>query len=96
VLKKQWRAFSIPFQLQELLSKETRGVVRQILNKLDERDRRLLTKVFLEEREKDEICAEFGVDRSYLRVLLHRAKLAFRSRYTLSSRRTCSSPKMVM
>ena len=30
--------------------------------------------MFLEERSKDEICREFGVDREYLRVLVHRAK----------------------
>ena len=43
-----------------------------------ERDRDLLRAIFLEEKEKDEICREFGVDREYLRVLLHRAKERFR------------------
>jgi len=33
---------------------------------------------FLEEKGKDEICKDFGVDREYLRVLLHRAKERFR------------------
>jgi RNA polymerase sigma-70 factor (ECF subfamily) len=37
--------------------------------------------VFLEERNKDEVCRDFGVDREYLRVLLHRAKQAFKSLY---------------
>jgi RNA polymerase sigma-70 factor, ECF subfamily len=55
--------------------------VREILEKLGERDRRLLREVFLEERDKDEVCREFGVDREYLRVLLHRAKQAFKSSY---------------
>jgi RNA polymerase sigma-70 factor, ECF subfamily len=36
----------------------------------------------LEERNKDEVCAEFGITREYLRVLLHRAKKSFKSRYT--------------
>ncbi len=55
--------------------------VREILEKLPERDRRLLREVFLEERDKDEVCRDFGVDREYLRVLLHRAKQAFKSSY---------------
>ena len=35
----------------------------------------------MEERDKDEVCKDFGVDRNYLRVLLHRAKSAFRAQY---------------
>ncbi|HEX3437166.1 MAG TPA: sigma-70 family RNA polymerase sigma factor [Pseudacidobacterium sp.] len=67
--------------LEEMVSKDTQKTVRQILDKLSERDRKLLKGVFLEERDKDEVCAEFGVDREYLRVLLHRAKLSFKSFY---------------
>ena len=55
--------------------------VRQILEELPDRDRRLIRAVFLEERDKDEVCREFGVDRDYLRVLLHRAKQSFKSLY---------------
>jgi RNA polymerase sigma-70 factor (ECF subfamily) len=55
--------------------------VRQILGELPDRDRRLIRAVFLEERDKDEVCREFGVDRDYLRVLLHRAKQSFKSLY---------------
>jgi len=62
-------------------AKEREKKVRQILEKLSERDRRLLREVFLEERDKDQVCRDFGVDREYLRVLLHRAKQAFRSSY---------------
>jgi len=40
-----------------------------------------LREVFLEERDKDAICQDFGVDRDYLRVLLHRAKQAFKAVY---------------
>lgn len=67
--------------LGEMLSKSTQKTVREILDKLTERDRQLLKNVFLDERDKDEVCAEFGVDREYLRVLLHRAKLSFKSFY---------------
>jgi len=55
--------------------------VREILDEIPERDRRLLREVFLEERDKDEVCRDFGVDRDYLRVLLHRAKQSFKSIY---------------
>jgi RNA polymerase sigma-70 factor (ECF subfamily) len=67
--------------LGALLVDETRKKVKEILDKLPERDRRLLREVFLEERDKDEVCRDFGVDREYLRVLLHRAKQAFKSSY---------------
>jgi RNA polymerase sigma-70 factor (ECF subfamily) len=60
---------------------ETEQVVRRILGELPERDRRLLQAVLLEERDKDEVCAELGLSRDYLRVLLHRAKQSFKSWY---------------
>ena len=70
------------FDLIGLLgTKETGKRVREILEKLSERDRRLLREVFLEEKDKDEVCRDFGVDREYLRVLLHRAKQAFKATY---------------
>ncbi len=48
---------------------------------MPERDRSLLKAVFLDERDRDEVCRELGVDREYLRVLLHRAKQAFKTEY---------------
>ena len=71
----------LPDALDALGAKELEKKVREILQKLPERDRRLLREVFLEERDKDEVCHELGVDRDYLRVLLHRAKQAFKSSY---------------
>jgi RNA polymerase sigma-70 factor (ECF subfamily) len=68
--------------------------VRQTLDELPEKDRCVLKAVFLEERDKDEVCRDFGVTRDYLRVLVHRAKLAFKSRYLLATRkpaRICSA-----
>lgn len=64
-----------------IAAKETEKKVRKILEELPERDRRLLREVFIDERDKDEVCRDFGVDREYLRVLLHRAKRAFKSSY---------------
>ena len=69
-----------PSALSLLEAKDTERVVRQILNQLPERDRRLLQSVLLEERNKDEVCAEFGITREYLRVLLHRARKKLRDK----------------
>ncbi len=64
-----------------LISEETKKQVREILDDMKKRDRELLRAIFLQEKDKDEICREFGVDREYLRVLLHRAKERFRSSF---------------
>ena len=58
--------------------------IREILEELPERDRRLLREIFIEERDKDDVCRDFGVDRDYLRVLLYRAKQSFKSLYLKS------------
>jgi len=62
--------------------------VRQILDELSENNRRVLKALFLEERSKDEVCRDFGVNREYLRVLVHRAKQSFKSHYLGATRRT--------
>jgi RNA polymerase sigma-70 factor (ECF subfamily) len=67
--------------LSLLEAKDTERIVRQILSELTDRDRRLLQAVLLDERDKDEVCAEFSISREYLRVLLHRAKQQFKSLY---------------
>lgn len=65
----------------ELISRERKRMVREVIGELPDKDRRLLRAVFLEERDKDEVSNQFGVDRDYLRVLLHRAKQNFRFRF---------------
>lgn len=64
-----------------LVTKQASEQVRTILNGMPRRDRDLLRAIFLEEKEKDLVCKEFGVDRDYLRVLLHRAKDKFKALY---------------
>jgi RNA polymerase sigma-70 factor, ECF subfamily len=64
-----------------LESREAQRLVRKILSDLPERDRRLLQLVLLEERDKDIVCAELGLSRDYLRVLVHRAKRSFKFFY---------------
>jgi RNA polymerase sigma-70 factor (ECF subfamily) len=65
-----------------MLAGEERTLVAAALEGLPEKDQELLRWLFFEERDKDEICRELNVDRSYLRVLLHRAKVRFRERFT--------------
>lgn len=66
---------------EALLDGETAIQVRRVLDEMEPKDADLLRAIFLEERDKNEICSEYGVDRGYLRVLLHRAKEKFRSRF---------------
>lgn len=73
--------------LGEVMTRQTTEIVRAILDELSERDRRLIKEVFLEERDKDQVCKDFGVDRNYLRVLLHRAKQAFKDQYVSNTGR---------
>jgi len=64
-----------------LVTKQSGQRVRQILGEMPQKDRNLLRAIFLEEKEKDEVCREFGVERDYLRVLVHRAKDKFKALY---------------
>ncbi|HEU5414739.1 MAG TPA: sigma-70 family RNA polymerase sigma factor [Candidatus Angelobacter sp.] len=52
---------------------ELRETALWVLNKLPDKDRKLLTALFLDEKERDEICVELGTTRDNFRVLLHRA-----------------------
>jgi len=65
---------------QIVVDEETKRIVREILESLPERDQRILREIFLEERDKDEVCKDYGVSRSYLRVLVLRAKNKFREK----------------
>lgn len=55
--------------------------VRRVLSSLEPRDAEILRAAFLEEGDKAEICERYGIEREYLRVLLHRAKEKFRLAY---------------
>jgi RNA polymerase sigma-70 factor (ECF subfamily) len=62
-----------------VVTEERKRIVQRILQDLPERDRELLRRVFLEEEDKDAVCAELGVDRGYLRVLLYRARVRMKT-----------------
>ena len=92
VLLEQYRSSSRSEELPELpatgmdaleivSTRQIKTKVREILLGLPTRDRELLKAVFLDERDRDDVCREFGVEREYLRVLLHRAKQEFKVEY---------------
>src|SRR5438445_10163398 len=70
-----------------LYSKESAKYVRQVLDELPKRDSDLLRALFFDEKEKDAICVELGVNRDYLRVLVLRAKDKFKVLYKKDRRR---------
>ncbi len=62
-------------------ARQLRDKVGEILSGLTTRDRALLQAIFFEEKDREDVCRELGVDGDYLRVLLFRAKQSFRSEY---------------
>jgi RNA polymerase sigma-70 factor (ECF subfamily) len=79
-------AFEPPEQADEswqpteaFVNEERKARIREVLEDMPEKERRLLRGLYLEDRDKDELCKDFGVDREYLRVMLHRAKNRFRT-----------------
>ncbi|HEX4311409.1 MAG TPA: sigma-70 family RNA polymerase sigma factor [Acidobacteriaceae bacterium] len=62
-------------------AKQLKDKVREILAEMPPRDRGVLKAIFLDERDRGEVCREFGVDSEYLRVLLFRAKQNFKTEY---------------
>jgi RNA polymerase sigma-70 factor, ECF subfamily len=73
------RPGTLPSPENELITSERKSMVRDTLEQLSPRDRKVLRAVFWEDQDKDEVCRELGVDRSHLRVVLHRAKAQFRT-----------------
>jgi RNA polymerase sigma-70 factor (ECF subfamily) len=65
---------------EAIRTEETRKAVFWALEQVSKKERNVLIAVFLDERDKDEICREFNVSREYLRVLLHRALLRARKK----------------
>lgn len=60
-----------------VLAQETRTRVRGILSQLSANEQAILEAIFLDEQDKEETCRRLRISRSYLRVLLHRAKRQF-------------------
>lgn len=56
------------------IGQETTRKMKDALSCLPHKERALLLAIFLEQKDKDEVCNQLGISRSYLRVLLYRAK----------------------
>ncbi len=65
----------------KLIDADSKREIALILSQLTEKDRKILQAIFLDELDKAEVCRIFDVERSYLRVLLFRAKHQFREAY---------------
>ena len=63
----------------QVVTEERKKLVARVLDELQERDRQLLRRIFLDDEDKDVVCKDFHVDRDYLRVLLHRARNKFKT-----------------
>lgn len=61
-----------------LMRDEERSRLRTALLALPAREQELLRWLFLEERDKDDVCRRLQIDRDYLRVLLFRARVRLR------------------
>jgi RNA polymerase sigma-70 factor (ECF subfamily) len=70
---------------------EMRDSIDHGLNELAERDRLILRALYLEGREKEEICKQWGMSDAQFRVVLFRAKERFRRVYGMEMKRTMAS-----
>jgi RNA polymerase sigma-70 factor (ECF subfamily) len=67
---------------------EMRDAIDNGLQELAERDRAILRALYLEGREKEDICREWGMSDAQFRVVLFRAKERFRRVYNTELKRT--------
>jgi RNA polymerase sigma-70 factor (ECF subfamily) len=67
---------------------ELRNAIDNGLAELAERDRAILRALYLEGREKEDICREWGMTDAQFRVVLFRAKERFRRVYDTEMKRT--------
>ena len=56
--------------------------VAETLAKLPAKDQQILRMLYLEEADHDSVCRSFDIEKDYLRVLVHRAKIRFRNALT--------------
>lgn len=76
---------------RQMVTTERKARVRRLLEELSDKDRQLLRRVFLDEENKDAVCSEFKVDRTYLRVLLYRARQKFRAVMSQEEKRSTAA-----
>jgi RNA polymerase sigma-70 factor (ECF subfamily) len=62
----------------EMIVSERRRLVEKTLASLPEKDRKVLRGIYLEEKDKDQLCEELNISRNNLRIRVHRALERFR------------------
>jgi len=69
-------------QLHVLLQAENAQIVRQVLDELaSDRDRQILYRYYLDEEDKDRICADLGLTSLHFNRVLFRARARYRELY---------------
>jgi DNA-directed RNA polymerase specialized sigma subunit len=53
------------------------GLIRQVLGKLADRDKEILTRFYVDEQTPDQICSEMGLTETQYRLMKSRAKTRF-------------------
>lgn len=74
-------AGNLPSAFSLVVTQEMRTHVRSVLARLNAAERAVLTSILMEKQNKDMLCRRMGISRSYLRVLLFRAKREFIRRH---------------
>ena len=62
----------------DLITGERKRLVEKMLSQLSDTDRKVLRGVYLDERDKDQLCDELKISRNNLRIRVHRALARFR------------------
>jgi RNA polymerase sigma-70 factor, ECF subfamily len=74
-------AATAPTQLDRVLQAEKSKHVRQLLSELSERDREILRRFYIEEEDKERICADLKLSSLHFNRVLHRARERYRELY---------------
>jgi RNA polymerase sigma-70 factor (ECF subfamily) len=69
-----------PDQEQAMITEERKRAVHRVLNDMKPPGGDIL-RTKMQGVPSDELCAQFGINRDYLRVLLYRARVEFREKY---------------
>ena len=74
-------AAAAPSQLDLVLQAEKSKRVRELLSELSGRDREILRRFYIEEEDKDRICADLKLSSLHFNRVLHRARERYRELY---------------
>ena len=71
-----------PSQLDQLLRHERAALARRVLSELpSDRDRKILYRFYLEDDEKENICADFGISALHFNHVISRARQRYKKIY---------------